>query len=55
MRRCILVQRNLRDAMEATLYFVIAGAVGNYLLFSRRRRARLHRAAVRFPGYEGGS
>ena len=29
LRRCILVRRNLRDAMEATLYFVIAGAVGN--------------------------
>ena len=39
--------------MDPTLYFVIAGAVGDYLVFSRRRRVRLGRATARFPRYAG--
>ena len=34
--------------MVSALYFVIAGAVGSYLLLTRRRRARV-RPGPRFP------
>ena len=39
--------------METALYFLVAGAVGDYLLFSRRRRERLRREGLRyhFPKY----
>ena len=39
--------------MEAAIYFVIVGAVGDYLLYSRRRRERLRREGLRyhFPKY----